>query len=547
MFNCSSFVGRGLFKTSVIIVLAAFAPLAPGAPKIYYTDIVTGPNTGGENNLGAYLTIFGKGFGTTQGTSQVTINNAPVAAVKQWTENKVTVQPGPSATSGVISITVGTHSYSDPAITFTVVPGKIFFVSITGSDSSGQAGNINRPFRRVNTVFDSSRFGPGDHVVVRGGTWSDIYEKYGSFFSIVHKGGTAAAPMVIMGHPTETVLLNHTTQTRGIHSFNTPGHFVIANFHMNAGGRGLGIGLAPGTTNVRVVNNEIYGFFENSGGSAVIAGSGKQYRILGNRVHDNGGSKLYHALYFDGRDTVGGGANDIEIAYNHIHHQTGGRGIQIYGDTGTLINNVRVHHNLIHDVALDGIIFGRDSGAGFQAYNNVVYRTAVASLRGPTTDIGISGGCIRFDSPHLVAVVYNNTFADCAVDEEPESGGIRFQKAVQVKLVNNIVSGKYYVNVGTMPTTFESSHNLWFGKGAAPTWDIHPVLGDPRFVNPSAGDFRLRASSSAIDRGSSSVKDVVGTDFDGVARPQGVGYDVGAFEFMRPTQPPRQDVSPETR
>ncbi|MGB7540918.1 MAG: choice-of-anchor Q domain-containing protein, partial [Burkholderiales bacterium] len=155
--------------------------------------------------------------------------------------------------------------------------------------------------------------------------------------------------------------------------------------------------------------------------------------------------------------------------------------------------------------------------------------------------------CIRFDSPHLVAAIYNNTFSDCAIDNDPDSGGIRFQKAMQVTLINNIVSGKYYVNVGSMPTIFTSSHNLWFGKGAAPTWDTHSISADPRFVNPSAGDFRLRASSPAINRGSSSVNDVVTTDFDGIARPQGGGYDIGAFEFIRPAPSQQQHATPETR
>ncbi|MHB8744855.1 MAG: hypothetical protein ACYC9L_17330, partial [Sulfuricaulis sp.] len=42
-------------------------PPAPitGAPYITYTDILSGPNTGGENNEGAYLSIFGKNFGGT--------------------------------------------------------------------------------------------------------------------------------------------------------------------------------------------------------------------------------------------------------------------------------------------------------------------------------------------------------------------------------------------------------------------------------------------------------------------------------------------------
>src|SRR6266571_2220850 len=54
------------------------------APVVFYTDIVSGPKTGGENNNGVYLSIFGKGFGTTRGTSTVKINGIDVAAYNQW-------------------------------------------------------------------------------------------------------------------------------------------------------------------------------------------------------------------------------------------------------------------------------------------------------------------------------------------------------------------------------------------------------------------------------------------------------------------------------
>ncbi|MHB8816021.1 MAG: putative Ig domain-containing protein, partial [Steroidobacteraceae bacterium] len=51
--------------------LAAFsitvtaAQVIAGAPLILYTDVASGPNSGGENNDGAYLSIFGKNFGST--------------------------------------------------------------------------------------------------------------------------------------------------------------------------------------------------------------------------------------------------------------------------------------------------------------------------------------------------------------------------------------------------------------------------------------------------------------------------------------------------
>lgn len=498
-----------------------------GGPRIFYTDIVSGPNTGGEGNNGAYLTIFGAGFGAARGSSTVAINNTPVAAYKQWSDTKVTVQPGAAVSSGAIKITVGQNSYSDPSLNFAVVPGQIFFVALNGNDATGVIGDITRPFRTIQTVLDRADFGPGDHAVVRGGTWTDVFPQYGSFFSIHHKAGTAAAPLAVMGYPTETVNFNRTTHTRGIHTWSTDGHFVIANFHLFLNQSGGSIGLTPGSIDVRVVNNEVQGLYEDSGGSAAIEGSGKQYRILGNHVHDNGGSKLYHALYFDGRDTTG--PDDIEIAYNHIHHQTGGRGVQIYGDTGTPIRNVRIHHNLIHDIALDGILFSRDTATGLQAYNNVVYRTAVAALRGPSNDIGTSGGCIRFADPNVVAEVYNNTFVDCAVDGDPESGAFRFDSASRLTLRNNIIKGKY-TNGGALPPTFASSNNLWHGAGAPPPWDVSPRSGDPLFADAGARDFHLRAGSDAIDHGAPNVSSVVTTDFDGNGRPLGAGYDIGAYE-----------------
>jgi len=228
------------------------------------------------------------------------------------------------------------------------------------------------------------------------------------------------------------------------------------------------LGMGVDMTDVRVVNNVACCMYEDSGGSAAISGSGTNFKVLGNHVHNNGGSKLYHALYFDARARVSG---DVEIAYNHIHHQTGGRGIQIYGDTGRLITNVRVHHNFIHHVPLDAILFGRDSGAGFAVYNNVVYHTSDASLRGPSKDFGVSGGCLRFNSPKLEALVYNNTFVDCAVDNHIESGGIRFQEAQSITLRNNILVGKYYVDaenrfdypghtIGNLRASFRATQSL---------------------------------------------------------------------------------------
>jgi hypothetical protein len=53
------------------------------------------------------------------------------------------------------------------------------------------------------------------------------------------------------------------------------------------------------------------------------------------------------------------------------------------------------------------------------------------------------------------------------------------------------------------------------------------------FVNPAARDFHLQPGSPAIDAGVSIA--VVTRDHDGTRRPQGLSYDIGAFEFADPS------------
>jgi hypothetical protein len=53
---------------------------------------------------------------------------------------------------------------------------------------------------------------------------------------------------------------------------------------------------------------------------------------------------------------------------------------------------------------------------------------------------------------------------------------------------------------------------------------------DPMFVNANAGDFHLKAGSPAVNVGVTLAE--VAADIDGVVRPQGNAYDIGAYEFV---------------
>lgn len=106
-------------------------------------------------------------------------------------------------------------------------------------------------------------------------------------------------------------------------------------------------------------------------------------------------------------------------------------------------------------------------------------------------------------------------------------------------LRNNIITG-HAIGIKNFEdlAIVTADHNLYFGNTTNEVGDINSsdnVEADPRFVDPANGDFHLQTGSQAIDKGT----DVgVTVDFDGTVRPQGKGFDMGAFEFKRTTPNP---------
>ncbi len=138
----------------VSVALSLFVPgLVFAGPRVLYTDIVTGPNSGGEGGNGIYLSIFGRGFGMNLSQVKVSVGGSEVpryvylgASNGRPDVQQLSVQIGPSNPTGAVTVTVGgVPSNTDHS--FTVVPGSIYFVSLSGNDSTGAAGDPTRPFR----------------------------------------------------------------------------------------------------------------------------------------------------------------------------------------------------------------------------------------------------------------------------------------------------------------------------------------------------------------------------------------------------------------
>ena len=139
---------RFLKMVSVLSLLfcAAFMSAQTAPPRIFFSDLESGPNTGGQNNNGVWVTIWGKGFGATQGTSTVTVGGGAVASYPLWSDGKIIFQLGAAAKTGSIIVNVPGIGASN-GLPFTVRAGNIFFVATTGNDAN--TGSFTSPWKTI--------------------------------------------------------------------------------------------------------------------------------------------------------------------------------------------------------------------------------------------------------------------------------------------------------------------------------------------------------------------------------------------------------------
>ena len=99
--------------------------------------------------------------------------------------------------------------------------------------------------------------------------------------------------------------------------------------------------------------------------------------------------------------------------------------------------------------------------------------------------------------------------------------------------ITDTVIASYTVGISNDGGIVYQDYNLFFATpittgGSLINGGTHTALGDPHFVNPSAGNDHVLFPSAAIDRGANAG---VSTDFDGDVRPQYGGFDIGYDEF----------------
>lgn len=252
---------------------------------------------------------------------------------------------------------------------------------------------------------------------------------------------------------------------------------------------------------------ELSGTDYNGGEGIDIKNGSRCVRVLNNTIRDFQTS-VKPAIYIDGysRDT-----GYISIIGNKVYNNLG-TGIYLGAEKGGPLHDVLIANNLSFKNSKNGIALmtTSDFNENSQVIENVQIVGNTFYLNGSKT----WWGGIYIDNPAVKNIKITGNIS---------ANGNKFQYCVergsksQIYFAQNLLYGTI---LGSENCTVEEDARVLFKN----------IQANPNFTNPTTYDFTLISSSPAVDTGPDLSSYQVHTDFLDNKRPQGKGWDFGAFE-----------------
>lgn len=319
---------------------------------------------------------------------------------------------------------------------------------------------------------------------------------------------------------------------------------TLQSLHFNGALLGL---LGPGGGNLRL--QAIGNIFPSAGGTSIelrtttTAGAYGSFlaTIEGNRLGVTGGDfcsdGLSVQLYQPGE-----GSSEVVLRGNEVtaNNLSQCAGISVYQSDGQL--DLTIDRNQVHGSLFNGGIGVRARGGQMQAgiYNNLVY--GQSGHTGAPGAIVVNADGTSDVTAHLVnnTVAHNGTGMWVAARTD-EGARLRGTMRNNIAAFNTRYGLDYQRDLAP---GFVESHNLIHGNEESEEplpADPHRRTGNPAFADAASGNYRLTASSDAINRGmSSALPGAFDLDLAGAARIIGGVIDMGAYEY------PQVIVTPPT-
>ena len=386
-----------LLGTCILFLIISTAAWATVSPVIFYSDLTSGPNTGGQNNNGVFVTIWGNNFGSTQGSSTVTVGGGAVANIQTWTNTMICFQLGSLTATGYIVVTTpsgtGSSQTGPEPFSFTVQSGNIYFVQ-PGASTNG-TGSYTSPFNHLYYAYKA--VAAGDTVYIESGTITDEIDGYPGWSTLFmpNTSGTSTHPISWIAYPNATVILK---VDGGSLTYNGPGGNDTGIAYIFRGNAATWQTFSK----LNLVNTVSSGFVnmaDNNGeqgwkfvGNTSTASfytycqfcvSGPNVSVLGNTIENSGANisngNEAHSIY------VSSGADPFEVGWNNmINNENSGWEISNYHNgprIGTTHDNliIAAYSGSVKGILVDGCgdTPSPDTASTMEtnsvkAYNNVI-------------------------------------------------------------------------------------------------------------------------------------------------------------------------------
>jgi hypothetical protein len=466
-----------------------------------------------------------------------------------------TRQISPTIFIGVIILAmIGSFAWPSKPAMAQAIQSNIYYVSVTGLDSN--PGTQSQPWKTIQKAADTMT--AGDTVIVTAGNYpiqrvvitragsQDSPITYQAQGTVTQHGGfriDGADYIVIKGFDITDTYNDRARDGAGIFVEgrycdleNNYIHFALwSGIVLNATTTSPNL-----STNCIVKNNRLY-----QNGQSGVEVHGLNHLIEGNEVW---GTIQYHPgvsnppswVDADGFRFFGSGHI---FRNNYIHDITYGPpginpSIGDYNDDPHIDCFQTFNTDNQHEVA-SNILFEQNTCKNLDAYPTFDIGGKAFQVDGLTNNIVIRNNLIRahgigiFDDATNLTIV-NNTFVGS--NDFGGAVGIYLNRTSHTTIQNNIFAyqengvGRIWPDSNSAQT-LTVGYNCVYRKWGAPARpaDSHDVWNkNPLFVDEANGNFQLKPNSPCIDAGKT-IYSVIDDLVDDV-RPQGRGYDMGAYE-----------------
>jgi len=390
-----------------------------------------------------------------------------------------------------------------------------YVVATNGDDAN--SGTESQPWRTLQHAADS--VGPGDTVSVRAGDYAGAY---------IENSGTSNAPIVFKAFDGESPSITEDNpETPDGINVEGASYVTVQGFTVNGRSR-AGIRAAT-CDHVTIRDNRIdgsgkWGIFTAFCDDVVIdhnvaANTGEQHGIYVSNSGDRPivrNNTIYGntqaGIHMNGDISNGGDGviSDAVVENNVIwdNGSGGASGINCDGVQDSLIRN-----NLIFDEHASGISLYQIDGGAASTGNRVLNNTILIAPDGRWA-LNIQDGARNNSARNNILLNANSSHGAVDISGDSLDGFNADHNAVTDRFTTN--GGDSVLSLSDWRSATGSDSNSFIASSSG------------LFTNPGGDDYSLTPTSPAIDAGETLAD--VPNDLLGVARPQGAGFDIGAYE-----------------